>query len=129
MMFFKIVACSFICLIVCLIIRQIKPEFVPAVMIGSVVCLIALCADGFKNIVSDYFDIVSGNDIITEEYTLILVKVLSLSVISKLASDFCRDCGLSVIASNIELIGKITILSFSFPIIKVIVELIQGLLV
>ena len=71
----------------------------------------------------------SQSAIIDDVYTDILLKVLLIAVLSKFAADFCRDNGFGVLATNVELIGKVIMLSFSFPVIRVICELVQGLLV
>ena len=129
MLLSKIVLCSVVCVIVCIILRQFRPDILPLAVIAAVVCVIFLAADDIKNVLAEFNSLISDNDLIGEGYTSILIKVLLIAVISRFSADFCRDNGFSVIASNVELIGKIFILSFCFPIIKVIVELIQGLLV
>ena len=128
-MLVKIIVCSLICVIICVLLKQFKPEMLPVAVIASVVCVTALIADELKDVLNEFRILVDGTELLADGYTDILVKVLLTAVASKLSSDFSRDNGLSVVASTIELLGKIMMLSFSFPVIKVIVELVQGLLV
>jgi stage III sporulation protein AD len=111
------------------ILKQFKPEILPVAIIASVVCVTALVADELKDMLSEFRLLVDNTELLADGYTDILLKVLLTAVVSKLSSDFSRDNGFSVFASTIELLGKILMLSFSFPVIKVIVELVQGLLV
>lgn len=128
-MLFKIILCSLVCVIICVILKQFKPEILPVAIIASVVCVTALVADELKDVLSEFRLLVDNAELLADGYTDILLKVLLTAVVSKLSSDFSRDNGFSVFASTIELLGKILMLSFSFPVIKVIVELVQGLLV
>lgn len=128
-MLFKIILCSLVCVIICVILKQFKPEILPVAIIASVVCVTALVADELKDVLSEFRLLVDNTELLADGYTDILLKVLLTAVVSKLSSDFSRDNGFSVFASTIELLGKILMLSFSFPVIKVIVELVQGLLV
>ena len=128
-MLFKIILCSLVCVIICVILKQFKPEILPVAIIASVVCVTALVADELKDVLSEFRLIVDNTELLADGYTDILLKVLLTAVVSKLSSDFSRDNGFSVFASTIELLGKILMLSFSFPVIKVIVELVQGLIV
>lgn len=128
-MLFKIILCSLVCVIICVILKQFKPEILPVAIIASVVCVTALVADELKDVLSEFRLLVDNTELLADGYTDILLKVLLTAVVSKLSSDFSRDNGFSVFASTIELLGKFMMLSFSFPVIKVIVELVQGLLV
>lgn len=128
-MLFKIIFCSLVCVIICVILKQFKPEILPVAIIASVVCVTALVADELKDVLSEFRLLVDNTELLADGYTDILLKVLLTAVVSKLSSDFSRDNGFSVFASTIELLGKILMLSFSFPVIKVILELVQGLLV
>ena len=128
-MLFKIILCSLVCVIICVILKQFKPEILPVAIIASVVCVTALVADELKDVLSEFRLLVDNTELLADGYTDILLKVLLTAVVSKLSSDFSRANGFRVFASTIELLGKILMLSFSFPVIKVIVELVQGLLV
>lgn len=129
MSFFRIILYLIVCVLLCVIIKQFKPDFLPLAVICSVVSLTVLIADDLKKVISDLNALVVDNSFIDDGYTVILIKVLLISVLSKFSSDFCRDCGFGAIASAIEFIGKTVMISFTFPVINVIVELVQGLLV
>ena len=129
MLFLKIILCTVVCVAVCAVLKQFKPEFLPFVVACSAICIVMLVADEVKDIADEFTTLLSDNEFIGDGYIIILIKVLLIAVISRLTSDFCRDCGFGTLASNVELAGKIIMLSFSLPVIKVIVELVQGLLV
>ena len=129
MVLIKIVAATVICVVLCVILRQFKPDLLPLAVIGCVVCFIIMIWDTAEKILEELKSVMSQSAIIDDVYTDILLKVLLIAVLSKFAADFCRDNGFGVLATNVELIGKVIMLSFSFPVIRVICELVQGLLV
>ena len=61
-------------------------------------------------------------------YFGIILKVVAISYIADLGASICRDANENLIASRIEMAGKILILVCSIPIIQGIVELIRTLL-
>lgn len=57
------------------------------------------------------------------EYIALLVKMLGVTYISEFASSLCRDAGYSAVAGQIELVGKLTILTMGMPIVLALFEL------
>ena len=44
-----------------------------------------------------------------------LLKGLAAAIVTKLASDICKDSGMSAAASSVELVGALTIFAVSMP--------------
>lgn len=63
------------------------------------------------------------------EYVMILVKIIGISYVTELSCGVCKDAGYGVIATQIELFGKIMILTFSIPILMELLEIIRGFFV
>lgn len=61
------------------------------------------------------------------EYMELLMKILGVTYVSEFASALCRDAGYSAVAGQIELIGKLTILTIGMPIVMALFELIAGM--
>lgn len=61
------------------------------------------------------------------EYMELLMKILGVTYVSEFASALCRDAGYSAVAGQIELIGKLTILTIGMPIAMALFELIAGM--
>ena len=57
------------------------------------------------------------------EYIALLTKMIGVTYISEFASALCRDAGYSAVAGQIELVGKLTILTIGMPIVLALFEL------
>ncbi len=65
---------------------------------------------------------------INPTYLSILLKIVGITYIAEFASALCKDAGHSAIASQIELVGKLTILAISMPILLALLDLINNFL-
>lgn len=57
------------------------------------------------------------------EYVALLLKMIGVTYLSEFASSICRDAGYSAVAGQIELVGKLTILTIGMPIVLALFEL------
>lgn len=57
------------------------------------------------------------------EYITLLLKMMGVTYLSEFSSSLCRDAGYSAVAGQIELVGKLTILTIGMPIILTLLEL------
>lgn len=57
----------------------------------------------------------------------IVFKTLGISLVSKLASDVCRDAGQSSVASGVEFVGSVTALYIALPLFESVVSMIRSL--
>ena len=62
------------------------------------------------------------------EYIGILIKSLAICYITQLASDCCKDCGETAIASRIDFAGKIALLLVSVPLFEAILGIVKDLI-
>lgn len=62
------------------------------------------------------------------DYLKIIFKGLGICYITQLGCDCCKECGESVIASQLELAGKIAMVIISLPLFKALIAIIEGLL-
>lgn len=124
----KFVAVSILCLILCIILRQTRPEFLPFAQIASVIVLTLMVTEYLKNLLEAVNEVICEIGIIEDGYIVLLLKVLGIAIVTKIASDICRDNGNSVLGTNVELAGKIVILAMCLSIVRTITELAKGLL-
>lgn len=52
----------------------------------------------------------------------LMLKALGISLLCKLCSDICRDCGENTLASGVEGVGRMAIFSLSLPVIAEIID-------
>ena len=58
-----------------------------------------------------------------ERLEKLLLKMIGVTYLSEFASSLCRDAGYSAVAGQIELVGKLTILTIGMPIVLALFEL------
>ena len=102
--------------------KTIKPEY--GLMISVVGCIFIFIyaisrMEDIINIVNRLSDLTS----ISRDYIKILLKIAGVTFVAEISSDISKDCGYTAIANQIQIFGKLTVLSISLPIF---VELISS---
>lgn len=123
---FTLVAIGVIGTLVCVLIKQYRPEYTALVAISTGIILLILILPQTKEAL-EYLENISNFADIDSIYIKTILKALGVCVVTQLASDTCNDCGQSSIASKVELGGKIAILTISIPFFTSLVETIQKL--
>ena len=60
------------------------------------------------------------------EYLKILLKVVGITYICEFSSGICKDAGYSSVATQIELLGKLSVLFSGLPILFALVQQMEG---
>ncbi len=124
----KVIAVSVISVVICIVVRQIKPEFVPFLQLSSLIVVFTVSLDGLKDLLTTVTDLIGISEVIYDEYVFLMLKVLGIAVITKIGTEVCNDSGNSALAVGVELIGKAAILMICFPLFRMVINLAGGLL-
>jgi len=62
------------------------------------------------------------------EYIALLLKMIGVTYLSEFSSSICRDAGYSAVAGQIELVGKLSILTIGMPIVLALFELMVAMI-
>ena len=119
----KIIGVGFIALILIIIMKQYKPEFMMYISIiaGAIIIILSMGRiSGIINLLTTF----SRKAGINAEYLKILLKITGIAILTEFAVSICKDSGESAIASKIDFGGKIIVISISIPIISALLELI-----
>ncbi|MBE5950041.1 MAG: stage III sporulation protein AD [Lachnospiraceae bacterium] len=57
------------------------------------------------------------------EYIKLMIKMIGITYLSEFSSALCKDAGYSAVAGQIELVGKLTILTIGMPIVLALFEM------
>lgn len=109
------------------IINQYKPEFSFIIRIAAV-CLIAFMIIAPLADISEDLLLFAGDLKINNEYILLLVKVLIISVICNIACEICSDSGNKAIAFCVDLAGRVSIVLLAVPLLKAIFQISKELI-
>jgi stage III sporulation protein AD len=65
---------------------------------------------------------------INKAYIGILIKIIGITYVTEFSASLCKDSGYQAIGEQIELVGKLTILAISMPIMLALLETINDFL-
>jgi len=119
-----IFAVSVFCVIaalLCLILRQYKPEYSLLLSLACSAAVIAYALTSLSSVTESISSIIEDS-LIPTELTEVLFKCTGVCILSELASQTCRDAGEGAIASKIELAGKLTLIILSMPLFLKLLE-------
>lgn len=61
-------------------------------------------------------------------YMAVLLKIIGITYVAELASDLCKDAGYAAVGAQVELVGKLSILAVSMPVLLTLLETITQML-
>lgn len=79
-------------------------------------------------IISETIGTIGGFLTIHTEYMQILLKIIGITYIAEFASAISKDAGYSTIANQVEIFAKLTILTFSMPILEALLRILEEFL-
>lgn len=123
----KIIGVGLIALIIIVLLKQYKPEFVVYISLIAGALIIFLVIDKLTGIV-ELLSNLSSKAGINNQFLGILLKITGIAFLTEFAVSICNDSGESAIANKIDLGGKIIIIAISIPIISALLELIIKIL-
>lgn len=123
----KIIGVGLIGLIIIIIMKQYKPDFViyVSLIVGTIILFMIM--DKLNGIIEILTNL-SNKASINSEFLVILLKITGIASLTEFAVSICNDSGETAIANKIDLGGKIIIIAFSIPIISALLELIIKIL-
>ncbi|RLL48109.1 stage III sporulation protein AD [Oceanobacillus piezotolerans] len=123
----QIVLLGIIASIVFIILQQINRSF--AFFIAFVTSLIILLAIIQQiNIIFDLIKTLGQQANVSGLYLETILKIIGIAYIAELGASLTKEAGLSSVAKNIELAGKIFIILLAVPIITAVIEAIINFL-
>lgn len=109
------------------LIRQVKPEFAPLVILGGTAVVLITLADSLLE-VSGSVDEMMNLAGLEKENVSILMKALGICVVTQFAADICYDNSCSSMAAAVELAGRIGAIALAMPMLKAVAQLAIGLI-
>ncbi len=104
-----------------LYVRKYNPEYALAAEFAGVVIVLFSAFPFVKDVIDFFFDMSSYSGV-DKSYVGVIVKTVGIAFVSQFAGDICRDSGQGVMASKIELAGKLMMASLALPIAKALLE-------
>ena len=122
-----LMALIIIAIILALSLKSRNPEISSIISVGLCLVIISVCVD-MLNIIINKVKSISSNVDIDKTYIFILLKLIGIAYICEFASGISKDAGYSAVASQIELLGKLTMLMVSLPVLEQVIEIIINMM-
>lgn len=121
--------CGFgvLAVVLCAVVRQIKPESALGISIAAGIIILAAVVAAVAPSISVISEL-SEKTGINGEMVKILLKALAICYITTLCADCARDAGESALGSKLELAGRAAIAVISLPVFTDLAEFVIGML-
>lgn len=123
----KITGIGLISLIIIIIVKQYRPEFVIYVSIIAGAIILMLIMDKVSSIIN-LLTALSNKTVVNNEFLTLLIKITGIAFLTEFSVSLCKDSGETAIANKIDIGGKVIIISMSIPIIASLLETIIKIL-
>lgn len=104
-----------------------NPEISSIISLGLGIAIIAICVERMKLIITR-IKTISVNVDMDKTYIVILLKLIGIAYICEFAAGISKDAGYSAVASQIELLGKLTMLMVSLPVLGQVIDIIISMM-
>lgn len=116
-----------IAVVLALSLKTKNPEISSLVSIAVCLVIVGLCIDRIQTVLTGLNCIINYIHI-DNVYLGILIKLLGIAYICEFAAGISKDAGYQAIAGQIELVGKLTMLMVSMPVLMQVLNTILELL-
>lgn len=123
----KIIGIGLISLIIIIIVKQYRPEFVIYVSIIAGAIILMLIMDKVSSIIN-LLTALSNKTVVNNEFLTLLIKITGIAFLTEFSVSLCKDSAETAIANKIDIGGKVIIISMSIPIIASLLETIIKIL-
>lgn len=123
----SLVGAAVLSAVLCVIVRQYKPEMSLGISIACGVLLMGAAAAMLAPS-AELISKLAGSAGLDSGYARTLFKALAVCYITQLGADVCRDAGESAIAGKVELAGKAAVVVISLPVFSALADLVLELL-
>ncbi len=105
----------------CVYFKAKQPEFSTLM---AIVCCIFIFSFAITKleVIIDAINQIQSYIKINNTYIGILLKIIGITYISEFSAGLCKDAGYSAISNQIELVGKLTIIAISMPIVLALIQ-------
>lgn len=111
---FKLAGAAFIAMSAALLVKQSKNDFFSLVGIGAAVSAGIYAAAVMGGLLKSWINTAYGYGV-ESELLGTAVKITGICIVCSFAAGCCREAGLTALAGNVELVGKLGIAATVFP--------------
>ncbi len=119
-----------ICLISAILASSIKKENPAMALLIAVAsgCLALYFVLDVVGSITEFLEDVASSAGVSTAVLSVLIRSIGVAIMAKLASDICKDSGMTTASTGAELAGSVAILYISLPIMRTVFQMIKGLI-
>lgn len=117
---------SIVGIITYVIVKGLKPEYSIVIIVALSLLFLGWMIDIFGEMETRISEIAADFDT-NKSFYKILFKIMGITYLCEFSSGICKDAGVSAVATQIEILGKMLILLSGIPIIISVIEVINEL--
>lgn len=123
----KIAVIGIIVVVLAIVFRKGKEEY--SLYISIAACMLILLWGISKlQVILDAIEQLQGYIKMNKAYVGILIKIIGITYVTEISASLCKDSGYQSIGEQIEIVGKLTILAISMPILLSILDTVNSFL-
>lgn len=107
--------------------KALKPDYSVYLCLGVSLLIFSFVAEKLS-VIMDGLGALQAYLPLKAGYIQILMKIMGITYIAEFASDLCKDAGYQTIAGQIQIFGKLSVLSVSIPVLTALLDTIQAFL-
>lgn len=127
MSLFTIIALLMLAVLMAIGIKAHSPAMSSIISICLCIAVASMCIARVGQII-DYISSVFGQAGTGSEYLKVLLKLMGIAYICDFASNISKDAGYGAVATEIELLGKLSMLLISMPILMRIIDMVLAMM-
>jgi len=108
------------------LLRNWRPDLAVALSLAAASVLLLYALGPLRQLFALFADLAATAGL-KALYLGVILRVLGIALICELASQVCRDAGEGAVATKVELVGKVMILTAAVPVMRSIVETVVSL--
>ncbi len=123
----KIALLGLVTIFLTMIAGSVKREYGIAVMIGAALLLGVYSLSSLEMVITRIreFETAIG---LEEEYLNILLRMLGIAYLTQFVVSLCRDAGNGAVAGQVGIVGKISMMLVSFPVLEALLKTLGDML-
>lgn len=123
----KIAALGIVGVILAVQFKNYKSEYGTYIGIGVSLVLFFYALTSLQTVMAQ-FQVLGSYIDVGQGYLSIIFKVLGITYICEFSAGICKDAGYKSVASQIEMLGRLSVMFSGLPIILAVIKQLEGLL-
>ena len=115
---FSVCATAILCVVASVCIRTLRPEFSVVLKLSFCVLFGLWVITALSPLVGQLRDWMNR----TVDHGEILFRAMGIATLTHVTAELCRDCGENTVATGVETLGKLEILSLCLPLITAVMD-------